>query len=64
MQGGAGTVKKRINPYIFSHPGANLTFEARQEFMVGNGLFRKDWVSSPASTQASDGLGSLFNARS
>ncbi|NYT85234.1 di-heme oxidoredictase family protein [Pollutimonas harenae] len=64
MQGGAGTVKKRINPDIFSHPAANLTFEARQEFMVGNGLFRKDWVSSPASTQASDGLGPLFNARS
>lgn len=64
MQGGAGTVKKLINPDIFSHPAANLTFEGRQEFMVGNGLFRKDWVSSPASTQASDGLGPLFNARS
>src|SRR5690606_39861567 len=24
----------------------------------------KDWVSSPSSTQASDGLGPLFNARS
>lgn len=64
MQGGAGTVQKLINPDVFSHPAANLDFEGRQEFMVGNGLFRKDWVSSPASTQASDGLGPLFNARS
>src|SRR5690606_36971398 len=64
MQGGAGTVQKLINPDIFSHPAANLDFEGRQEFMVGNGLFRKDWVSSPSSTQASDGLGPLFNARS
>lgn len=64
MQGGAGTVRKLINPDIFSHPAANLDFEGRQEFMVGNGLFRKDWVSSPSSTQASDGLGPLFNARS
>ncbi len=64
MQGGAGTVKKLINPDVFSHPAANLTFEGRQEFMVGNGLFRKDWVSSPSSTQASDGLGPLSNARS
>jgi CxxC motif-containing protein (DUF1111 family) len=64
MQGGAGTIKKLINHDIFSHPAANLTFEGRQEFMVGNGLFRKDWVSSPASTLASDGLGPLFNARS
>jgi len=65
MQGGAGTVADKIvNPDIFSHPAANLSFEARQEFLVGNGLFRKNWVSSPSSTQASDGLGPLFNARS
>lgn len=63
-QGGAGTVQKLVNPDVFSHPAANLDFEGRQDFMVGNGLFRKDWVSSPSSTQASDGLGPLFNARS
>ena len=33
-------------------------------FKVGNGLFRKLWVSSPSSTLASDGLGPLYNARS
>jgi len=64
MQGGAGTVKKLINADIFSQPAANLSFEGRQEFSVGNGLFRKNWVSSPSSTLASDGLGPLFNARS
>jgi len=64
MQAGAATVKKLINADIFSHPSANLTFEGRQRFLVGNGLFRKDWVSAPSSTQASDGLGPLFNARS
>ena len=26
-------------------------------------IFRKVWVSSPSSTQASDGLGPIFNAR-
>ncbi|WP_439652106.1 di-heme oxidoreductase family protein [Paracandidimonas lactea] len=64
MQGGAGTVSKLVNRDIYSHPAANLSFQGRQDFMVGNGLFRKDWVSSPSSTQASDGLGPLFNARS
>ncbi|CAM4259912.1 di-heme oxidoredictase family protein [Bordetella muralis] len=64
LPAGAGTTRKMINADIFSHPSANLTFEGRQEFLVGNGLFRKDWVSSPSSTQASDGLGPLFNARS
>lgn len=64
MQGGAGTVDKQVNADIYSHPAANLSFKERQQFLVGNGLFRKNWVSSPSSTQASDGLGPLFNARS
>lgn len=64
MSAGAATTRKLINADIFSQPSANLTFEGRQQFLVGNGLFRKDWVSSPSSTQASDGLGPLFNARS
>lgn len=64
LPAGAGTTRKLVNADIFSHPSANLTFEGRQQFLVGNGLFRKDWVSSPSSTQASDGLGPMFNARS
>ena len=64
LSAGAATTSKLINADIFSHPSANLDFEGRQEFQLGNGLFRKDWVSSPSSTQASDGLGPLFNARS
>ncbi len=64
MPAGATTVKKIVHRDIFSHPSANLSFERRETFSVGNGLFRKDWVTAPSSTQASDGLGPLFNARS
>ncbi|MGB0218245.1 MAG: di-heme oxidoredictase family protein [Sinimarinibacterium flocculans] len=65
LPGGATTVRdKRVDADIFSHPSSNLDFEGRQRFQIGNGLFRKDWVSAPSSTQASDGLGPLFNARS
>ncbi|MGI6854274.1 di-heme oxidoredictase family protein [Mesorhizobium sp. 1B3] len=63
MQGGAGTSRKRINQDAFSHSSANITFEEQGTFKLGNGIFRKLWVSSPSSTQASDGLGPLFNAR-
>jgi CxxC motif-containing protein (DUF1111 family) len=63
MQGGAGTSKKRVNADSFSHFSANITFEEEGTFKLGNALFRKNWVSSPSSTQASDGLGPLFNAR-
>jgi CxxC motif-containing protein (DUF1111 family) len=63
MQGGAGTSRKRVNADAFSQSSANITFEEEGTFKLGNALFRKNWVSSPSSTQASDGLGPLFNAR-
>lgn len=64
MQGGAATSRKLVNRDAFSQSSANLTFEQERDFKLGNALFRKLWVSSPSSTQASDGLGPLFNARS
>ena len=61
--GGATTVFKTLNRDIFSHPSANMPFERQLDFKVGNGIFKKLWVSSPSSTTSSDGLGPLFNAR-
>jgi CxxC motif-containing protein (DUF1111 family) len=63
LPGGAATSRKRVNADAFSHSSANITFEQEAQFKLGNGLFRKLWVSAPSSTQASDGLGPLFNAR-
>ena len=63
MQGGAGTSRKRVNADSFSQSSANITFEEEATFKLGNAIFRKNWVSAPSSTQASDGLGPLFNAR-
>ena len=62
LTGGAGTIS-RFGPNAFSNHLTNLSFEDRQNFLIGNGLFRKLWVSSPSSTNASDGLGPLYNAR-
>lgn len=61
---GAATVRVRRDADAFSQPSGNVTFEDELNFKVGNGLFRKLWVSSPSSTLASDGLGPLYNARS
>lgn len=63
MQGGAGTSRKQVDLDAFSQPSENITFEEEGNFKLGNALFRKNWVSSPSSTQASDGLGPLFNER-
>lgn len=61
---GAATVRATADANAFSHPSGNITFEDELNFKVGNGLFRKLWVSSPSSTLASDGLGPLYNSRS
>ena len=62
--GGAQTVRARATADAFSQPAANLGFAGELDFKLGNGLFKRVWVSAPASTIASDGLGPLFNARS
>jgi len=64
LPAGAATVRARTDADAFSQPSDNLSFEQELDFRVGNGLFKKIWVSSPSSTLASDGLGPLYNARS
>ena len=64
LPGGSATYKKTINRNAFSHSSANMSFEKELDFKVGNGFFKRLWVSAPASTQSADGLGPLYNARS
>jgi CxxC motif-containing protein (DUF1111 family) len=61
---GSATHTKRINRDAFSQASANMSFEREIDFKVGNGFFKRLWVTAPASTQAADGLGPLYNARS
>lgn len=63
MPGGAATHAKVINRDAFSHFSANMSFAKEMDFKVGNGFFRRLWVTAPSSTKAADGLGPLFNAR-
>ncbi len=62
--GGAASVRARETADAFSSASGNIPFDRELDFKVGNGVFRKIWVSSPSSTLASDGLGPLYNARS
>lgn len=62
--GGAATTRVGIaTADAFSQPSANMSFSRELDFKIGNGVFRKLWVSAPSSTRSSDGLGPLFNAR-
>ncbi|WP_410216225.1 di-heme oxidoredictase family protein [Paracoccus sp. (in: a-proteobacteria)] len=60
---GAATVRACDTADAFSQGSANMPFAHEMDFKLGNALFRKTWVASPASTLASDGLGPIYNAR-
>ncbi|MEM7038206.1 MAG: di-heme oxidoredictase family protein, partial [Bacteroidota bacterium] len=62
LSGGQVTVFDK-GPNAFGHQAPGLTGLDELEFFVGNSFFNQNWVSSPASTTARDGLGPLFNAR-
>ncbi|WP_375750097.1 di-heme oxidoredictase family protein [Vibrio sp. HN007] len=58
---GGGTSIKKDGVNAFSQPAGNLPLSKRLDFSVGNSFFRNPWVQAPASTDARDGLGPLFN---
>lgn len=65
LPGGQATSRGSTdNTNAFSHSSANMGFARELDFKIGNAVFRKVWVSAPASTKSSDGLGPLYNARS
>jgi CxxC motif-containing protein (DUF1111 family) len=62
--GGGATSRGSTNTTnAFSLSSGNMDFKRELNFKIGNAIFRKDWVSAPSSTDASDGLGPLFNSR-
>ncbi|WP_211827803.1 di-heme oxidoredictase family protein [Kistimonas asteriae] len=60
LSGGKTTVFNQSRN-AFSLPSANMPVSRRLDFSVGNSFFRNLWVMAPASTDARDGLGPLFN---
>jgi CxxC motif-containing protein (DUF1111 family) len=62
--GGGATSRKSVdNRHAFSHFSHGIGLEGESRFKIGNAIFRRFWVSAPASTDSADGLGPLYNAR-
>jgi len=61
---GAATIPATSSAKVFKLPSANMDFDRKMEFLLGEALFEELWVSAPSSTKASDGVGPLYNARS
>jgi len=64
LPGGETTNTLLLGGNAFLMPSQNLEPEDEQDFYSGNSFFNLSWVEAPASTDARDGLGPLFNARS
>ena len=61
--GGATSRGSTSTANAFSLSSGNMDFKRELDFKIGNAIFRKSWISAPSSTDASDGLGPLFNSR-
>lgn len=61
VKSGGDTSVKKDGANAYSLPSGNLPMTKRLDFSVGNSFFRNPWVQAPASTDARDGLGPLFN---
>ncbi|MEM6300900.1 MAG: di-heme oxidoredictase family protein [Pseudomonadota bacterium] len=63
LPGGTGSV--RFRPFAsFELPVANLPDAQKPLFHAGKALARQPWIKAPTTTDARDGLGPLYNARS
>ncbi len=63
LSGGLATNTRRFDREALSQPSQNMSFEDRGDFFIGNGFFKRLWVTAPSSTTSADGLGPLYNAR-
>src|SRR6187402_2150845 len=64
LPGGETTNTLLLGSGAFTRPASNITEEHEASFYTGNSFFNQAWVQAPSSTEARDGLGPLFNARS
>ena len=60
---GGATTRRSGTRASLSFPAPNLERDERRRFEVGDSLFNQNWVTAPASTDARDGLGPVFNAQ-
>src|SRR5438105_313377 len=63
LLGGAATIFDETDE-AFNYPARSLPADLRAEFMVGDGIFNRNWLTAPATPKGNDGLGPTYNALS
>ena len=65
LSGGNTTALKDLSlKEAYSQPLANMPADKFRNFVMGDSLFARMWISFPSSVKSSDGLGPMFSARS
>ncbi|HMQ48951.1 MAG TPA: di-heme oxidoredictase family protein [Saprospiraceae bacterium] len=62
LSGGVNFTTFDFSENAFGVQGKKLNSTESGQFVVGNSLFRTNWVTAPASVQSLDGLGPVMNA--
>ena len=62
LSGGVNGSTTVLGDEAFGTEVKNLTTDEQNAFVVGNSLFRTNWVIAPSSVQSLDGVGPLMNA--
>lgn len=62
LSGGAYLTTFDFSENAFGQEAMGLSTDQQTDFVVGNSLFRNNWVAAPSSVQSLDGLGPLMNA--
>jgi CxxC motif-containing protein (DUF1111 family) len=62
LSGGENLSSFDFSENAFGKEAKTLTGDQLTDFVVGNSLFRSNWVTAPASVQSLDGLGPMMNA--
>ena len=60
--GGQNLTAFDLSENAFGQEAIGLTAEQQTDFVVGNSIFRNNWVIAPSSVQSLDGLGPMMNA--
>jgi CxxC motif-containing protein (DUF1111 family) len=61
LLGGDGTIFDDGDE-AFAYPARNLEQSYRDAFQIGDGIFNRNWVAAPSTSQGNDGLGPTYNA--
>jgi len=64
LASGGSTSTSLVSRESFLQPADSISDAHRRDFMIGQAIFKQNWVAAPSNNRDHQGLGPLFNAQS